>query len=136
MEINYMDLLLEFYLATAAWVNNLATCSSLTDFRKGFRRLDERDPKTGATYFNYPPSKLLSLVPEFIIENIIDFMLFLRYFEVKPKMMDIKGDLQPLLSMVIMFMGQPARMRNPHLRAKMAELLEALLPTIQLNIPV
>lgn len=30
--------------------------------------------------------------------------------------------------MVLTFMGSPERMRNPHLRARMAECLEAILP--------
>ena len=61
-------------------------------------------------------------------------MLFLRYFEIKPKVFSLKSGLEPFMVMSILFMGSPQRMRNPHLRAKMAEMLEALLPTVQANI--
>ena len=61
-------------------------------------------------------------------------MLFLRYFEIKPKVLNLKSGLEPFMVMIILFMGSPQRMRNPHLRAKMAEMLEALLPTVQANI--
>ncbi|XP_023710863.1 ubiquitin conjugation factor E4 A isoform X2 [Cryptotermes secundus] len=36
--------------------------------------------------------------------------------------------LDPILTQVLVFMGSPQRMRNPHLRAHMAECLESLLP--------
>ena len=37
--------------------------------------------------------------------------------------------LHPFLTFILVFMGQHARMRNPHMRAHMAEGLEALLPS-------
>ena len=37
-------------------------------------------------------------------------------------------DLEQLLSFILVFMGSPEYMRNPHLRAGMAEALETLLP--------
>jgi len=37
-------------------------------------------------------------------------------------------DLGHLLSLILVFMGSPQYMRNPHLRAGMAETLETLLP--------
>lgn len=36
--------------------------------------------------------------------------------------------LDSLVSFVIIFMGSPSRMRNPHLRAKLASVLEVLMP--------
>jgi ubiquitin conjugation factor E4 A len=32
--------------------------------------------------------------------------------------------------MIIIFMGSPERMKNPHLRARLAEMLESLMPTL------
>jgi len=37
-------------------------------------------------------------------------------------------DLEPLLTVILVFMDSPQFMRNPHLRGGMAEALEALLP--------
>ena len=36
--------------------------------------------------------------------------------------------LSHLMTFVLVFMGSPERMKNPHLRARMAEALEALMP--------
>ena len=36
--------------------------------------------------------------------------------------------LEHLMTFVLVFMGSPNRMRNPHLRARMAEALEAIMP--------
>nr|XP_027203442.1 ubiquitin conjugation factor E4 A-like [Dermatophagoides pteronyssinus] len=130
-ETNYLNLLLEFYLATASWINNLAVCPLDKEGPDSFIRLDAQI--NGKNYFQSKPSPCLQWVPEFIIENIIDFMLFLRYFEIKPKVFSLKSGLEPFMVMSILFMGSPQRMRNPHLRAKMAEMLEALLPTVQAN---
>lgn len=131
-ETNYINILLEFYLATASWINNLAVCPVDREAPDSFIRLEFQG--NGSNYFKCKPSLCLRWIPEFIIENIIDFMLFLRYFEIKPKVLNLKSGLEPFMVMIILFMGSPQRMRNPHLRAKMAEMLEALLPTVQANI--
>lgn len=67
-------------------------------------------------------------IPEFVVENTVGFLSFLRRFH--PQTLEEQGYefLEPILTMVLVFMGSPNRMRNPHLRAKMAECLEALLP--------
>lgn len=136
VETTYINLLLEFYLATAAWINNLAVCKNEAEAAQSFSNLQmilsENKP---LSLDKSPSSKCLKWIPEFIVENIIDFLLFLRYFDVKPKILSLKSDLEPFLTMIVLFMGSPNRMRNPHLRAKMAEMLEALLHShLQVNI--
>ncbi|KAJ6222756.1 hypothetical protein RDWZM_001301 [Blomia tropicalis] len=137
VETTFINLLLEFYLATATWINNLAVCENETEAAQSFKNLElilngEKQPTSSAK--NSSAGKCLKWIPEFLVENIIDFMLFLRYFEVKPKVISLKTDLEPFLTMIVLFMGTQNRMRNPHLRAKMAEMLEALLPHVQSNI--
>ncbi len=45
------------------------------------------------------------------------------------KSLDIGGSgLNDILTFILVFMGSPKRMKNPHFRAKLAECLEALLP--------
>lgn len=70
----------------------------------------------------------LSCVPEFLIENLASFLSFVRRFS--PRTLEELGFalLDPILTQVLVFMGSPQRMRNPHLRARMAECLESLLP--------
>lgn len=133
MESNYINLLFEFYISTAAWINNLAVCESEDEASKSFKQL-ECDGKLSHFSKCKKSSPCLNCVPEFIVENIIDFMLFLRYFDVKPRALSFNVDLTPVLTMAVLFMGSPHRMRNPHLRAKMAEMVESLLPTVQINI--
>lgn len=41
------------------------------------------------------------------------------------------GSLEPILTMVLVFMGSDSRMVNPHLRAKLAECLESMLPSLK-----
>lgn len=36
--------------------------------------------------------------------------------------------LKPVLTFILIYMGSPERMKNPHLRARLAEALESLLP--------
>lgn len=69
-----------------------------------------------------------SCVPEFLIENLASFMSFVRRFS--PVTLEEQGFalLNPVVTQVLVFMGSPQRMRNPHLRARMAECLESLLP--------
>ena len=132
VETNFFNLLFEFYLASAVWINNLAVCETEGEAAHSFQNLESI--LNGSRPIPHGQSKCLKWIPEFLIENIIDFMLFLRYFEVKPKILTLKSDLEPLITMLVLFMGSQNRMRNPHLRAKMAEMLEALLPPVQQNI--
>jgi ubiquitin conjugation factor E4 A len=69
-----------------------------------------------------------SCVPEFLIENLASFLSFIRRFS--PVTLEEQGSalLNPVLTEVLVFMGSPQRMRNPHLRARLAECLESLLP--------
>lgn len=54
--------------------------------------------------------------------------MFLRRFN--PKVFEEEGydHLHPILSFILTYMGSPERMKNPHLRARLAEALEAFLP--------
>lgn len=70
----------------------------------------------------------LKCIPEFLVENIVTYLVFLRRFN--PKLFEMQGytEMQPLLTSILIYMGSPQRMKNPHLRARLAEGLEALLP--------
>jgi ubiquitin conjugation factor E4 A len=63
-----------------------------------------------------------------MIENIVCCLVFLRRFN--PKIFEEQGfnKLKPILSFILIYMGSPERMKNPHVRARLAEALEALLP--------
>ncbi|XP_078282639.1 ubiquitin conjugation factor E4 A [Rhinoraja longicauda] len=73
---------------------------------------------------------MLSHIPEFFAENLGDFFIFLRRFA--DDILETAGDcLEQALNFVSVFMGNVERMKNPHLRAKLAEVLEAVMPHME-----
>lgn len=73
------------------------------------------------------PTCSLSCVPEFLVENLCEHLLLVKRFctdhfeQVGPK-------LPLILEFILTFMAQPNYLKNPHLRARLAECLECLLP--------
>ena len=73
-------------------------------------------------------SSPLSCLPEFIIENLCEHLLLVRRFN--PSHFESSGPkLGSFLMVILCFMDQPGLVRNPHLRARLAESLECLLPS-------
>ncbi|XP_071484173.1 ubiquitin conjugation factor E4 A-like [Diadema antillarum] len=73
-----------------------------------------------------PPAQL-STVPEFLAENLVTYLQFLRRFN-EAKFEDGGESLKDLMTFVTVFMGNKSHMTNPHQRAKLAEILEGLMP--------
>uniref|UniRef100_A0A2K5M8D7 Ubiquitin conjugation factor E4 n=1 Tax=Cercocebus atys TaxID=9531 RepID=A0A2K5M8D7_CERAT len=69
----------------------------------------------------------LAYVPEFFADNLGDFLIFLRRFA--DDVLETSADsLEHVLHFITIFTGSIERMKNPHLRAKLAEVLEAVMP--------
>ncbi|XP_021027472.1 ubiquitin conjugation factor E4 A isoform X3 [Mus caroli] len=69
----------------------------------------------------------LAYVPEFFADNLGDFLIFLRRFA--EDILETSADsLEHVLHFITIFTGSIERMKNPHLRAKLAEVLEAVMP--------
>uniref|UniRef100_A0A452IK58 Ubiquitin conjugation factor E4 A n=1 Tax=Gopherus agassizii TaxID=38772 RepID=A0A452IK58_9SAUR len=69
----------------------------------------------------------LAYVPEFFSDNLGDFFIFLRRFA--DDILETSADsLEHVFHFVTVFTGDVERMKNPHLRAKLAEVLEAVMP--------
>ncbi|XP_033329559.2 ubiquitination factor E4A [Megalopta genalis] len=70
----------------------------------------------------------LRCIPEFVVENTITFLCF--PCRMNPKVFEEQGSffLTPVLTEIIVLMESQQRLYNPHLRARLAEGLEALLP--------
>ncbi|KAL6116164.1 ube4a [Pungitius sinensis] len=83
---------------------------------------------------SFPLSSLrktvLCYVPEFFAENLGDFFIFLRRFA-DDVLESSAESLEQILNFVTVFMGNMERMKNPHLRAKLAEVLEAVMPHME-----
>lgn len=117
------QLLLQLHEASAIWLSQLAH-RQITRSERGFA------PVTVET-IQLPldrtiPSALKS-IPEFIVENIVGYLTFIRHFD--QQNIDTDPDAQKaLFTMILIFMGDAERVKNPHLRARLAEGLESLLP--------
>ncbi|CAG5046070.1 unnamed protein product [Parnassius apollo] len=76
-----------------------------------------------------PAPDTLRCVPEFVLENIVVLITMARRtVGAITDEADTAGLLQPALTLVLTFMGDSSRTYNPHLRARLAECLEAMLP--------
>eukprot|EP00079_Xenopus_tropicalis_P037784 XP_017951555.1 PREDICTED: ubiquitin conjugation factor E4 A isoform X2 [Xenopus tropicalis] len=72
----------------------------------------------------------LAYVPEFFADNLGDFFIFLRRFA--DEVLETAADsLEQILDFITVFTGSVERMKNPHLRAKLAEVLEAVMPHLE-----
>uniref|UniRef100_A0A8D3DBG5 Ubiquitin conjugation factor E4 A n=1 Tax=Scophthalmus maximus TaxID=52904 RepID=A0A8D3DBG5_SCOMX len=77
---------------------------------------------------------LLCYVPEFFAENLGDFFIFLRRFA-DDVLETSTENLEQIFNFITVFMGNVERMKNPHLRAKLAEVLEAVMPHMEPVVP-
>ncbi|XP_060803282.1 ubiquitin conjugation factor E4 A isoform X1 [Amyelois transitella] len=76
-----------------------------------------------------PPPDTLRCVPEFVLENIVVLITMSRRTDGGASSeADIAALLRPAMSLVLAFMGDSTRTYNPHLRARLAECVEAMLP--------
>ncbi|EDO44825.1 predicted protein [Nematostella vectensis] len=114
-----IELTLRFYIATTSWINQVALAGDnfleMTEFVEVAMPLADQTPAA------------LLFVPEFILDNMADFIIFLRHFSEETLETAGKG-LHHLLTFFVIYMGSPERVKNPHLRAKLAEALECLVP--------
>lgn len=124
-ENDFLEMTINFHISTANWLNNLALNPNETEASKAFKEITLPIPRD-------LESECLKSVPEFIVENISDFIIYVHRFSEKTFAIPTI-DLKPLMSLIIIFMGSPERLKNPHLRAKLAEMLESLMPSSQQN---
>ncbi|XP_046891178.1 ubiquitin conjugation factor E4 A [Hypomesus transpacificus] len=94
--------------------------------------LDNQGPEHMPLNFPLLPlnNNMLCCVPEFFAENLGDFFIFLRRFA--DEVLESSAEsLEQVLNFITVFMGNVERMKNPHLRAKLAEVLEAVMPHME-----
>ncbi|XP_058813018.1 ubiquitin conjugation factor E4 A [Topomyia yanbarensis] len=122
------QLLLQFYEASAIWLAQLAS--------RDAKRIDGLDKTKGyapqsVDEVNLPLtneiSNVLKCIPEYIMENIVGYLQFSRHYDSQPLRVDVEAQ-NNIFTMILVFMGSSERIRNPHLRARLAEGLESLLP--------
>lgn len=122
------QLLLQFYEASAIWLTQLASREATKidgmDKAKGYSPQTVDEVKLP---LKNEISKVLKCIPEYIMENIVGYLQFSRHFDSQPLRVDVDAQ-NNIFTMILVFMGSSERIRNPHLRARLAEGLESLLP--------
>ncbi|XP_066934926.1 ubiquitin conjugation factor E4 A-like [Clytia hemisphaerica] len=113
------DLVLNFCSATSYWLNQNTIAGG--DY---LNMVKPREMKAK----NLPEevSPALTVVPEFIFENIGDTIRLMGLFN--EESLDRYGNLSHIMEFFAIFLGEPYRVKNPHLRAKLAECFTAFVP--------
>ncbi|XP_059616667.1 ubiquitin conjugation factor E4 A [Phlebotomus argentipes] len=117
-------LLMQFYEATAIWLGQIVVASDKSSVSASYA------PQTIQEVIlpiDCPPSPLLKCIPEFVVENVVEFLTFIRIFDAQRTESHPEAR-NEIFTMILMFMGSSERVKNPHLRARLAEGLECLLP--------
>lgn len=118
-EYHLTKMCLSFHIATATWLVQVASRDDVTDFQPIKLPLDSLVPKT------------LSYLPQYIITNFAQFIIPLEVFKGLDVMTTNAETLQHFMTLVLVFMGSPERLRNSDVRAQLAEALEAVIPTMK-----
>lgn len=124
-----IELMLQFHVATATWLNNLAISKDADEAGLGFKKVGKANLGEHSA-----EGKDLRAVPEFVMENISDMVTFVRRFSDKT-LASPTINLEPLMTLILVFMGSSERVRNPHSRARLAEVLESLMPRAESDRP-
>lgn len=83
-------------------------------------------PLPGEEFDFNRPAKSMQYVPELIISNLESFIAMAPRNH--PEILENSWLTWPILTMVVALMGSPRRVRNPHLRGGLGQVLESLLP--------
>lgn len=122
IEPNNDQLLLRFYEATSMWLTRCA--SKIPDPENPNNEINVAEISLP---IETPAPKCLSSIPEFVLENIVGYLTFIRHFNSQAIDTDIDAQ-NNIFTIMLVFMGDISRARNPHLRARLAEGMESLLP--------
>ncbi|CAB3984152.1 Ubiquitin conjugation factor E4 A [Paramuricea clavata] len=115
---SFAETALRFYIATASWLVQVVIAQE---------DLDDMSYNEPILATQFETGRGLRYIPEFVVENMVDFIMFLRLF--KEEILETAGEnLKYLLNFCAIFISKPHAIKNPHLRAKITDALEALLP--------
>ncbi|VVC44918.1 Hypothetical protein CINCED_3A005936 [Cinara cedri] len=128
LEPSTLHLMSQFQKATCVWLTQV-----VFDVDKDFQSndLQSYSPNTFKPIKFPLPSFIpptLKCIPEFLLENIWRYLTLVRRFH--PRSLEEPGStlINELLNAILIFMTSNSRVRNPHLRARLAECLDCLLP--------
>eukprot|EP00794_Sanderia_malayensis_P017494 gene17494-19244_t len=113
------ELVIKFCSVTSYWLTQqLLADDNFNDGQERELIIDQLEDKV------YPA---LTVIPEYIIENIADCLIFFERFG-DENIEKSTHHLQNIMICFSLFLGSPKRLNNPHLRAKLSEALAGLLP--------
>lgn len=121
-EPNNDQYLLQFYEATSLWLTQCA--SRIPDPQNPDNEINVAEIQLP---IETPAPHCLASIPEYIVENIVVYLTFIHHFEQQAIDTDIDTQ-KSIFTVILCFMGDVSRVRNPHLRARLAEGLSSFLP--------
>lgn len=121
-EPNNDQFLLQFFEATSVWLTRCA--SKIPDPENPGNEISVNEVNLP---IKTPAPHCLTSIPEFIVENIVVYLTFITHFEQQTIDTDIDTQ-NSIFTVILLFMGDVSRARNPHLRARLAEGLASFLP--------
>ncbi|XP_045212276.2 ubiquitin conjugation factor E4 A-like isoform X2 [Mercenaria mercenaria] len=110
---------LNFHIATASWLVQVATCDDVTDFKPVTLPLDSNVPKS------------LSYLPQYIITNLTQCVTPLDVFQSVTLLTSNVDELQHYITLILVYMGRPDRLVSSDVRAQLAEALEVIVPSMK-----
>ncbi|XP_064548843.1 ubiquitin conjugation factor E4 A isoform X1 [Drosophila montana] len=124
--------ILKFFEASAIWLTEIAMLPR-ESFEAGLDRKDFAPQllRDLELLSETPPfvAPYMKSVPENIIDNIAAYLNFCRSFPGDQYIQMYTSSHDAFFKMILLFMGSSGLVKNPHLRAKLADALEFLLPT-------
>lgn len=121
-EPNNDQMLLQFFEGTSLWLSHCA--SRIPDPKNPDNEIPVKEVNLPV---ETPAPQCLASIPEYILENIVVYLTFIQHFEQQAIETDIDTQ-KSILKVILVFMGDVSRVRNPHLRARLAEGLASFLP--------
>lgn len=118
------EMLLQFYEATAIYVMQLIKLEKLREIQdgKGYAPIEQSPLRFPIKKHSYI---YLKYVPEILLENIVGYLQFEKNFINTPNNFIYEVDdtqaKENIFTMILAFMGSPERVKNPHLRARLAD---------------
>lgn len=127
------QLVVQFYEATSIWLTQLTAASNTSTCTASIGYAPQTIKNYSLPILISEIPKTLKAIPEFVIENIVNYITYSQFsqnFETQAVDSDTEAQ-SSIFTMILIFMGSNERARNPHLRARLAEGLESLLPKEQ-----
>ncbi|XP_037957885.1 ubiquitin conjugation factor E4 A isoform X2 [Teleopsis dalmanni] len=123
-------LILKFLEATAIWFVEISLINKNEHeallAKKEFSPVNTKNRDVPTTIDFVPP--YLKCIPENVLDNIVSYLNFTRHLPITCIFkMSVSGH-YAFFKLIVLFMGNSELVKNPHLRAKLAEGLECLLP--------